>query len=114
MGEYRKFHVSTFKTLPGKRLDGEKWWTDKARPMFQSMPGVKSVNAYVTQFGLGGEYEIEVWLEIENYAAYDQVDQDVAANPQKYQALAEAEELFETGPGRLMGDWPASDLSAGS
>jgi hypothetical protein len=106
--------VVTFKARPGKRVEGEKWWTERGKPLYESAPGVKSVSAYATQFGLGGEFQIEVWLELESYAAFDQVDQDIAANPQKYQALAEQGGFFEAGPGRLVGDWPASDLLSGS
>jgi hypothetical protein len=110
MAQYRIYHVSTFKTRPGKRVESEKWWTEKGEPLYASLPGVKSVNAYVAQFGLGGEYSIEVWLELESYGALDQADQDIVANPEKYAPLAESSQFFEAGPSRLVGDWPASDL----
>ena len=110
MAQYRIFHVSTLKARPGKRVESERWWTERGKAMYESVPGVKSVNAYAAQFGLGSEYQIEVWLELESYSAFDQADQDVASNPQKYAALAETDELFEAGPARLVGDWPASDL----
>ena len=56
MALYRIFQVATFKSLPGKRIEGEKWWTEKGEPLYESIPGVKAVNAFVAQFGLGGEY----------------------------------------------------------
>ena len=76
--------------------------------MFESAPGVKSARAYAVQFRLGGEYYLEMWIEKENYAAYDRMDEDMFANPQKYAAIGEAQDLFEWGPARVMGDWPES------
>jgi hypothetical protein len=84
-----------------------KWWQEKGKAFFEAFPGVKSVKAYAAQFGLGGNL-LEVWLELENYAALDRMDEDLTANPQKYAAWAETPDLFENGPARIMGDWPES------
>ena len=111
MEVYRIYHVSTAKIKPGKEAEAVKWWQEKGKTMYESLPGVKSVKAYGAQFGLGGEYGLEIWLEMENYAAYDRIDEDLEANPQKYAALREAQNLFEWGPARLMGDWPESHWS---
>jgi len=104
---YRIYHIATAKIKPGKKWDeAAKWWREKGKAMYESMPGVKSVKAYGDQ--LGGEYMLEFWTEMENYAALDRINEHLLANPQKYAALGEAEDLFEWGPGRLMGDWPES------
>ncbi len=73
--------------------------------------GVKSVKGYGAQFGLGGEYFIEIWLEMENYAAFDRIDVDLDTNPQNYAALGEVQDLLEFGPAHMMGDWPESSWS---
>ena len=109
MEVYRIYHVVTAKIKPGKIMDeAAKWWREKGQESYESMPGVKSVRAYAAQWFLGGEYGLEFWMEMENYAALDRIDEDWFANPQKYAAWGEALELFEWGPGRLMGDWPES------
>ena len=79
--------------------------------MYESFPGVKSVKAYGAQFGLGTKFGLEIWLEMENYAAYDRIDVDLEANPQKYAAMDESNDLFDFGPARVMGDWPESSWS---
>ena len=111
MEEYRIYHVSTAKIKPGKANEAVRWWQEKGKAMLESTPGFKSAKAYAVQFGLGGEYSIEIWQEIENYAAYDRLDEDLEANPQNYAASAEAREFFEWGPARVMGDWPQSHWS---
>ena len=109
---YRIYHVWTAKIKPGKKLDeAAKWWQEKGKATYESLPGVKSVKAYGVQFGLGGEYRLEFWMEMENYAAYDRIDEDLFANPQKYAAFGEGLDLFEWGPARVMGDWPESHWS---
>lgn len=45
---------------------------------------------------------------MENYAALDRIDEDLETNPEKYAAFGDAEELFDDGPARLMGEWPQS------
>jgi len=80
----------------------------KRQSLFELTPGTKSVRAYAVQFGLGGEYTIEIWAERENYASFDLEDKDYIQNPQKYSAFKEAQELFDGGPTRIMGDWPES------
>jgi hypothetical protein len=69
-----------------------------------------SVKAFAVQFGLGPSH-IEIWQEMENYASYDRIDEELDANPQKYAAFGEAQDLFEWGQARVMGDWPESHWS---
>lgn len=108
---YRLYFVSTERTRPGKSSEAAKWWIESGKPTLGSLSGVKSVNAYATQFGLGGVYNIEIWYELENYAVMDQWDEEIAADPEKYGSiLKEYGELFESGPSRLVGDWPESRL----
>lgn len=113
MGVYRLFQVNTAKIRPGKRDEAAKWWREKGRALIESEPGTKAVRAYAKQFGLGGEYGLEIWTEVEGYASFDRLDEDILANPQKYAAWREAKDLFEWGPGRLMGDWPESHFPLG-
>ena len=111
MDTYRIFFVGTARSKPG--IDGEaaKWWTEKGKPFYESMPGVKSLRTYAGQFGLDGKYSIEFWYEIENYGVMDQWDIDMLAHPDRYGPIfKEYGELFENGPSRLMGDWPESRL----
>ncbi len=112
MEAYRIYFVATARHRPGKAGAGAKWWTEKGQPVFGSLPGVRSVRVYATQFGLGGEYSLEFWYEVENYAALDKWDEAFEADPEKYgPALQGFNDLFEAGPGRMMGDWPESRLT---
>jgi hypothetical protein len=112
MEAYKIYHVSTAKIKPGKANEAVRWWQEKGKATYESSPGVKSAKAYGVQFSLGGDYGLEIWLEIENYAAYDRLDEDLEANPQKYAAFGEARDFFEWGPARVMGDWPQSSWSS--
>jgi hypothetical protein len=40
--------------------------------------------SFAGQFGLGGEFSLEFWYEIEDYAVMDHWDKVIAADPQKY------------------------------
>ena len=108
MEEFRIYFVYTAKFKPGKRKEALKWWQEKGKAFKESFPGTKSVRAYAVQFSLGGEYYIEIWVEKENYASLDLLDKDIDQNPQKYSPIKEAQELFDWGPSRIMGDWPES------
>ena len=108
MEEYRIYVVDTFKIKPGKTKEAVKWWQEKGKAMFESIPGTKSLRSYAVQFGLGGEYSIEIWTEVKNYAYFDLLDKDMEQNPQRYSPLREAPDLFDWGPSRIMGDWPES------
>jgi hypothetical protein len=114
MEAYKLYLVSTAKIKAGKFVEATKWWGEKGIPDILSRPYTKSLHCYAGQFGLGGEYEIEVWQEIENYAAMDAMDDWVIEDPeratQSIEYWKEANELFEWGPSRLMGDWPESSL----
>ena len=108
MKEYRIFVVTTAKIKPGKTKEAVQWWQEKGKALFELTPGTKSVRTYAVQFGLGGEYTIEIWAETENYASFDLTDKDFIQNPEKYSAFRETTELFDFGPTRIMGDWPES------
>ena len=114
MEAYRLFWVGTMKIKPGKAAEAKKWWQEKGAPDILSDPWTKSLKCYAIQFGLGGEYTIEVWQEIENYAAFDRMDQAFVDDPEKsrrsWLLWTEAAEYFEGGPARLMGDWPESSM----
>ena len=112
MEAYRLFWVGTLKIRPGKAAEAQKWWREKGMPDILSDPWTKSVKCYAVQFGLGGEWAIEIWQEIENYAAFDRMDRSIIDNPEKtrqsWLLWKEAIDYFEWGPARLMGDWPES------
>lgn len=116
MDAYTLYMVGTMKIKAGKFKEATKWWKENGLPDIASRPYVKSVRCYAVQFGLSGgsEYEIEVWQEIENYAALDQMDNYIIEDPERAEEQRvkwrKANELFEWGPNRLMGDWPESSL----
>jgi hypothetical protein len=114
MEVYRLFLVGHAKIKSGKFAEATKWWKEKGIPDILSRPYTKSLKCYAGQFGLGGEYDIEIWQEIENYAAMDQMDTWILEDPERAEKVRElwkeADELFEWGPNRLMGDWPESSL----
>lgn len=108
---YHLFIVDTAKSKPGKGAEAAKWWEEKGKAYFASLPGIKSVKAYAVQFSLGGEYSLEFWTEIEDYSVLDKWDADILKNPAKHGPMfKEYTELFESGPARLLGDWPESRL----
>ena len=74
MEAYKLYLVGTAKIKPGKFVEATKWWQEKGIPNILSRPYTKSLRCYASQFGLGGEYDIEIWQEIENYAAMDVMD----------------------------------------
>lgn len=111
MEEFKIYQVITTKIKSGKSSEAAKWWGEKGKATYEAFPGVKSVKAYGVQFGLGGS-GIEIWLEMENYAAFDRIDEDLDANPQKYAAFGEYLDLFESGETRIMGNWPESHWAA--
>jgi len=107
MEPFKLYQVWTSEIKSGKSSEAVKWWIEKGRVAYESLPGVKSVKSYGVQFGLGGNF-IEIWLELENYGAFDRMDEDLEANPKKYAAFGETKDLFESGSTRIMGDWPES------
>ena len=115
MEEYKLYWVGQAKIKPGKLAEATMFWREVGAPDILSDPWTKSLRCFATQFGLGGgEYTIEVWQEIENYAAFDLMDKDIFDNPAKYkkkrEIWKEADDYFEWGPSRLMGGWPESSL----
>jgi hypothetical protein len=111
MDPFKIYQVITVQVKTGKSSEAQKWWSEKGKAAYESGPGVKSAKAYAVQFGLGGSF-LEFWMEMENYAAFDRIDEDLDANPQKYAAFGEFSEIFESSTTRIMGDWPESHWSA--
>lgn len=114
MEPYKLYWVGQAKIKPGKYTEANKWWREKGAPDILSDPWTVSLRCYAAQFGLGGEYAIEIWQEIENYAAFDRMDKEIFDNPEKIhekrEIWKEARDYFEWGPNRLMGDWPESGV----
>ena len=110
MSDYRIYWVATAKPRPSLEPGVlEKWWRERGKGLHESIPGVKSVRVYQGQWGLGsGQYPLEIWLELENYAAFDRIDEDVMTNMGKWSdTLKEVGEYWESGPYfRLVGEWP--------
>ena len=77
MDAFKIYHVTTAKFKTGKSSEAVQWWKEKGKAMYESFPGAKSVKAYGVQFGLGRKVGLEIWLEMENYAAYDRIDVDL-------------------------------------
>ena len=101
------FYVGTARPKPGKAAEAAGWWDEEGHALYSSLPGVSSLRSYASQFGLGGEYGIEFWFELENYAVLDQWNDVMAAEPQKYGPMFQKFfDLFEPGPSRVVGDWP--------
>src|SRR5262249_37297793 len=115
MSTYRIYYVTTGKPKSGKIEAARRWWAEKGRKLFESMPGTKSVRAYIVQFGLGGEtFPFEIWQEGEMYAALDQWDQTALSDVAAYAALfTEFNQYYDLGPCRIMGEWPASRPDVG-
>jgi hypothetical protein len=112
MDMYKIFFVGTARPRPGKDGEAAEWWKETGQQAYESFPGVKSLRTLAGQFGLAGQYSIEFWYEIEDYAVMDRWDEVIAADPQKYGPLFQKfGELFETGPSRLLGSWPESRLT---
>lgn len=115
MEEYRLYWVGQAKIKPGMGAQATKWWQEKGAPDILSDPWTKSLRCFAIQFGLGGEYSIEVWQELENYEAFDKMDLWFLDNPDKaktkQEIWEEANDYFEWGPNRLMGDWPESSVA---
>ena len=114
MGAYKLYWVGQCKIKPGKSTEAQKWWEEKGKPNILSKPWTKSVKIYAVQFGLGGEYIIEIWSELESYASFDEMDKFWEENSEEAkqfdEVLEEANEYFEWGHSRLMGDWPESNF----
>lgn len=111
MSYYRIFYVTTARPKVGKVDAAARWWDEKGRTQFESVPGTKSVHAFVVQFGLGGGgiFPFEIWQEIEDYASFDRRDEFTEANVATYRAFhTDFLEYYELGPCRIMGDWPVS------
>jgi len=114
MAAYKLFMVSTLKIKAGKFVEATKWWKEKGLPDLRTRPWTKSLRCYAAQFQLGGEYGIEIWEEIEDYAAMDAMDKWLEEDPKRTAKLLdlwkEGNDYFEWGPAKLMGDWPESSL----
>ena len=112
MDLYRIYFVGTARFRPGKAEEATKWWKEEGAPFYAALPGVKSLRTFAAQFGLGGEYGLEFWYEVDNYAVMDVWDKVISDDPGKYgPVFVKFAELFEGGPSRLMGDWPESHLT---
>jgi hypothetical protein len=114
MEAYRIYLVMAGRFKEGKDEEATRWWREKGAPDLLSEPWTKSLRVYAGQFGLTGKYNLEIWREIDDYAALDRIDEwfieDPARAKKKTDLWKEAADYFEWGPARLMGDWPESEL----
>lgn len=106
---YRLFHVSTYETLPGKSVAARAWY-EQASELWGRLPGVRSINAYVPQFGLASAREnLEIWTEIDDYQVLDRWDGAAGELGDEFIALSEvAAQCVHPGPSRLVGDYVGS------
>ncbi len=114
MGSYKLYLVQTGKFKPGMWEEATKWWRETGDADLRAEPWTKSLQAYASQFGLGGSQDLEIWQEIENYAVLDQMDAWWEADQDRAKAKMDlwrgSLEFFEWGQCRLVGDWPESAL----
>jgi hypothetical protein len=115
MSDYRIYYVTTARPKSGKVEAAGRWWAEKGRKLFESMPGTKSVRAYVAQFGLSGDtFTFEIWQEIESYAAFDKWDQQAQSDLKAYVDFhTDFHQYYDLGPCRIMGEWPGSRPEVG-
>jgi len=112
MEVYKLYWVGQGKIKPGKNAEATKWWKEKAAPNILSFSWTKSLKCYAGQFGLGGEYTIQIWQEIESYGSFDEMDkfwfEDSDKAKKTTEIMKEGQDYFVWGPSTLMGDWPES------
>jgi len=108
---YRLFYVSTYTTVPGKHVEARAWY-EKAQELWNRLPGVRSIDAFVPQFSLGPSAgDIEIWTEIDDYGVLDRWDTAAGDLGDEFIALAKvAAECVRQGPARLVGDWMGSTI----
>ncbi len=61
MEKYKLYWVGQAKVQSGKLGEATNWWREKGAPNLLADPWTKSLKCFASQFGLGGEYTIEVW-----------------------------------------------------
>ncbi len=107
------YWVSQFKIKSGMDFKAVEWWKAKGEPDFLADPITKSLKTYAVQFALGGDYTVEIWRELENYSAFDQLKANAQKHSEFYTGsakhLAEAKEIIEWGPARMMQEWPGEN-----
>jgi hypothetical protein len=108
---YRLFYVATWSTVPGKSVEARAWY-EKARELWNRLPGVRSIDAFVPQFSLGPSAgDIEIWMEIDDYEVLDRWDAAASDLGDEFIALSKvAAECVHQGPARLVGDWAGSTI----
>ena len=105
MEVYRLFLVGHAKIKSGKFAEATKWWKEKGMPDILSQPYIKSLKCYAGQFGLGGEYDLEIWQEIENYAAMDQMDTWILEDPERAEKSRDLWKQMSCSSGDPAGSW---------
>jgi hypothetical protein len=115
MEAYRIFYVSEAKVKPGKFKEAVKFWNEKLAPDLREDPWTKSLNSYAVQFGLGGEYTLQIWQEVASYSTFDDMDkawlEDQDFSKRKLGVWEESQKYFDWGPSKIMGDWPESSVT---
>lgn len=106
---YQAYYVMTYSIMSGKMPAALDWYAN-ASEVWSRMPGVRSVRGYVQQFSLGPrDHDLEVWLEIEDYATLDRWDSLPADLAAEYLAqVRQAQDCVRLGRARIMGDFAGS------
>ena len=108
---YTLYKVIAYRIREGQSKEAMEWFTSRGREAMAQLPGVRSVQAFSIQYGLGGIPDlVEVWVEIQDYGVFDRWDEDVVLNPERYSALVEAQQYLQPLGVRIMGTWPEADL----
>ena len=106
---YRVFYVTTHTMQPDKLAEAMAWY-EQGMGLWPRLPGVKSVQGFAMQFGLGpADMGVEIWMEIEDYAVLDSWDRIDGPIRQEWLDLMAVQRACVTpGPARLMGDLAGS------
>lgn len=122
MSDHKIYYVTHAKPKPGKSAEAARWWTEVGKALFEALPGVVSVKAYITQFGLSGGHMglstgqcgVEIWQELENYAVFDKWDAACSVDASQFDELFDGlREYYDTGASRVVGDWANTQFKIG-
>lgn len=112
MSDCKLYWVTQAKVKPGQRTQATQWWCEEALPGLLSDPRTRSLQCFTVEFGLSGDYNLEIWQEIGVWGDLLTIDQFWAEESQRpqhqLQLSGQCEEYLEFGPSRLMRVWPES------
>jgi hypothetical protein len=112
MADCKLYWVTQAKVKPGQFSRATQWWSEKALPGLLSDPRTKSLQCFTVQFGLHGDYNLEIWQEIGVCGDLHTMDlfwaEETQRAQQQLRSAGEDPDYLEWGPSRLMRVWPES------